>query len=164
QRDIGRLMGLTKTFALLNCWFRERKGKTLYATMDDAVEAISVWDKIAESQEHNLPPYVYEVYKDVILPAWQEKNEEKPPHEPWVGLSQQEVMKKHFKSRGMLLPEWQLRQQVLTMLETAGLITKEQDEKDKRRTLICPTVPPTKPDGSENNSESEGGVAEDRPE
>lgn len=164
QRDIGRLMGLTKTFALLNVWFRERKGKTLYATMDDAVEAISVWDKIAESQEHNLPPYVYEVYKDVILPAWQEKNEDKLPHEPWVGLSQQEVMKKHFKSRGTLLPEWQLRQQVLTMLETAGLITKEQDENDKRRTLICPTVPPTEPDGSENNSESEGGVAENRPE
>lgn len=140
QRDIGRLIGLTKTFALLNCWFRERKGRTIYATMDDVVEATRLWDKIAESQEHNLPPYIFNLYKEVILPAWEEKNDDKVFQDEWVGVSQQEIMRKHYATYGTHLAEWQLRQHILTMLETAGLIIREKDDKDRRHILICPTT------------------------
>ncbi|MCE9643080.1 MAG: toprim domain-containing protein [Candidatus Andersenbacteria bacterium] len=140
QRDIGRLIGLTKTFALLNCWFRQRKGRTIYATMDDVQEATRLWDKIAESQEHNLPPYVYDLYKDVILPAWKEKNEDKVMPDEWVGVSQQEIMRKHYTAYGTHLAEWQLRQQILPMIETAGLIIREKDDKDRRHILVCPTL------------------------
>jgi hypothetical protein len=140
QRDVGRLIGLTKTFTLLNCWFRQREGETIYANMDDVVEATRIWDKIAESQEHNLPPYVFNLYKEVILPAWEEKNEDKISQDQWVGISQQEIMRKHYASYGTHLAEWQLRQHILTMLETAGLIIREKDENDRRHILIYPTA------------------------
>jgi len=66
------------------------------------------------------------------------------------GLSRQEIMKKHFEVYGRFLPDWQLRQWIIPMLETSGLITQEADSFDKRKILISPT--------SEINSESEGGV------
>ena len=51
----------------------------------------------------------------------------------------------------------QLRQQILPMLETAGLIVQEQDHSDKRKMLIYPSllqqiIP------AERSSEIKGGV------
>jgi len=51
----------------------------------------------------------------------------------------------------------QLRQQILPMLETAGLIVQEADPSDKRKMMIYPTALSTKsPD--QKNSENGGGV------
>jgi DNA-binding MarR family transcriptional regulator len=50
--------------------------------------------------------------------------------------------------------------QILPMLETAGLITQEQDPNDKRKILIFPATAPEKESG-EGNSETEGGVKSD---
>jgi len=61
-------------------------------------------------------------------------------------------MKKHFEVYGRFLPDWQLRQWIVPMLETSGLITQEADQLDKRKILIYPT--------SENNSELDSGVEE----
>lgn len=138
QRDIGRLMGLTKIFALLNVWFRQRDGSTIIATKEDFGEALDLWNKISESQEYNLPPYVYELYKDVIVPAYNEKNlygfaEEK------TGITRKEILKKHYQVYGRMLQDWQVRQQIIPMLETAGLISQDADPDDKRQILITPT-------------------------
>jgi len=53
------------------------------------------------------------------------------------------------------LQDWVLRQQIIPMLDNAGLITQETDESDKRKILIYPTTQLTI---SQNNSELEGGV------
>ncbi len=168
QRDIGRITSLIKAFALLNLWFREKEGTTIVANEEDIQAAFKVWNIISESQELNLPPYVYEVYKDVILPAWQEKgqnlNGELTGATQPLGLTRQEIVKKHFQVTGRLLVDWFLRQQIIPMLENSGLITQGADPSDKRRMLIYPTSPLTVSLNEQNNSEPDGGVNNDNTE
>ena len=144
QRDIGRLISLIKSFAILNLWFRKRSGSTIVANEDDIEEAFRIWEAISESQELNLPPYIFQLYQEVILPAWNEKNQERKEEFEEVtgklGLSRQEIIQKHYQVYGRFIPDWQLRQQIIPMLETAGLITQERDPNDKRKMLIYPTA------------------------
>lgn len=161
QRDIKRLLSLIKSFAILNVWWRERNGSTITANEEDINEAFKLWDKIAISQELNLPPYIYNLYKEVILPAWEVKNSDRSEVFEEItgklGLSRQEVLDKHFEVYGRMLDSHQLRQQILPMLETAGLIVQEQDPSDKRKIMIFPSslyrLSPEK-----RNSEMESGV------
>lgn len=158
-RDIGRICSLIKVLALLNLWHRERDGAAIIASDDDIQEALDIWDSIAESQEFNLPPYVYDLYKNVLLPRLIEKNGELQDGIVILGLSKQEILQKHFQVYGRYLPDWQFRQEIIPMLETAGLLTEEKDDPiDKRKILYYPTLPLTIPASEENNSESRGGV------
>lgn len=150
QRDIGRLINIIKTFALFNLWFREREGDIIIASEDDIQEGVNLWEKISESQEYNLPPFVYNLYKDIILTAWEEKNGNSISGIE-QGLSRQEVVKKHYEIYRRPLADWLLRQQIIPMLESAGLISQEKDPNDARKYLIYPTPPLTT--SEENNSE-----------
>ena len=129
MRDVGRLIALVKAFALLNLWHREKTGSVITANDEDIKETLRIWDIISESQEYNLPPYVYKLYREVIIPTYQDKG---------VGITKQEIMQKHCQIYGRPLVDWQLRQEILPMLETAGLVTQEPDTEDKRRILIYP--------------------------
>ncbi|MBI3615149.1 MAG: hypothetical protein HY211_01405 [Candidatus Omnitrophica bacterium] len=131
MRDIGRLMSLIKGFALLNFWHRERQGPTVIANPSDHEEAFRLWEQVSVSQEHDLPPYIFQVYQEVIAPAFQAKGS---------GLTRQEVLKQYFKTYGRPLAAWQFRQEILPMLDTAGLIVEEPDPDDKRRMLIVPVL------------------------
>ncbi len=161
QRDIKRFLSLIKSLALLNVWWRERNGSTITANEEDINEAFKLWDKISVSQELNLPPFIYNLYKEVIVPAWNKKNDNAGKLEKEyfgkIGLSRQEVLSKHYEVYGRMLDNNQLRQQILPMLETAGLIIQEQDPDDKRKVLIYPSsllqISEVK-----INSEIEGGV------
>ncbi len=161
QRDIKRLLSLIKSFAILNVWWRERNGSTITANEEDINEAFKLWDKIAVSQELNLPPYIYNLYKEVILPAWEAKNSDRSEVFEEItgklGLSRQEVLDKHFAVYGRMLDSHQLRQQILPMLETAGLIVQEQDPSDKRKIMIFPSSL-YQLSGVKINSEMESGV------
>lgn len=161
QRDIARIISLTKSLALLNLWFRERDGESIIADEGDITEAFKIWDSISESQELNLPPYIFSLYKEVISPAYNEKNENKTgligEEIGELGLTRQDILRKHFQVYRRHLADWQLRQQIIPMLDTAGLIRQEADPKDKRKILVYPTVPLTiSPE--QRNSELEGGV------
>ncbi|MFC1737748.1 toprim domain-containing protein [Planctomycetota bacterium] len=146
-RDIGRLISLVKVFALLNLWFREKDGSTIVANDNDIKEAFKVWDVISESQELNLPPYIYQLYQEVILPAWNEKNESRAEGFEEItgelGLARQDIVQKHYQVYGRFIADWQLRQQIIPMLDTAGLIHQDPDPTDRRRLLIYPTTPLT---------------------
>ena len=61
-----------------------------------------------------------------------------------------------------MLDNYQLRQQILPMLETAGLIVQEQDPNDKRKYLIFPSSIRLLSD-SDKSSESDSGVNEQPP-
>lgn len=139
QRDIGRIISLVKVFALLNLWFREKNAFIITANEDDVREAFKVWDSISESQELNLPPFVYNLYKDVIQTAYKDKNGE-PEGVVKIGLTRQDIMQKHYEVYGRFLPLWQLKEQIIPLLEAAGLIGQEQDSTDRRKTLIYPTA------------------------
>lgn len=162
QRDIGRIISLVKVFALLNLWFRERHGLALIACDEDIHEAFKIWDVISESQELNLPPYVYNLYKDVIVKAYKDKNGDLEGDIGKRGLSRQEILQEHYAIHGRFLPDWYLRQQIIPPLEAAGLIIQEADPNDKRKMLIYPTSQITaSPDT--NNSELQGGVTDSLP-
>ena len=62
QRDIGRIIAIIKCFAVLNLWWRTKEGATIIANEDDVQEAFKVWARISESQELNIPPYLYNMY------------------------------------------------------------------------------------------------------
>ncbi|MFC1727575.1 hypothetical protein ACFL0Y_03560 [Patescibacteria group bacterium] len=143
QRDIARVISLIKVLALLNLWFRKKDGQAVIANDQDIKEAFKIWETISESQELNLPPYVLNLYHDVIVEAYKTVDR---------GLSRQEIMKKHFEVYGRFLPDWQLRQWIIPMLETSGLITQEADQLDKRKILVFPSI--------EIYSELGGGVEE----
>jgi len=136
QRDIKRFISLIKSFALLNLWWREHSGATIIANKDDFNEALLLWNNLSRSQELNLPPYIYNLYIEVILPAWQIKNQNRKIR---VGLLRSEVLSKHYAVYGRMLDGTQLRQQILPMLETAGLIEQAHDPTNRRQKCIHPT-------------------------
>jgi DNA primase len=144
SRDVGRLISLVKGFALLNLWFREREDSTITANQDDIEEAFRIWDGISESQELGLPPYIYQLFQEVIVPAYKEKNKGRAEGleeaTGSLGLTRQDISQKHYEVYGRFIPDWQLRQQIIPMLETAGLIRQEPDLNDKRKMLIYPTT------------------------
>lgn len=163
QRDIGRIIALIKAFALLNVWFREKDGSTITANDDDINSAFKIWRAISESQEFNLPPYIYKIYKEVIVPFWLEKNgvlgegTQILTGAKQFGVTRREITQEHLRVCGRTLPDWLLRQQLIPMLENAGLITQDPDPDDKRKILIYPTALLAGSD-AQNNSESDGGV------
>jgi len=136
QRDIKRFIALIKAFALLNLWHRGRDGSTITAHADDFAEAHALWMELAESQELNLPPYVLQLYREIILPAWQNKNRAYGGRT--VGLTRAEALTEHYRVYGRMLDATQFRQQILPMLETAGLIVEEHDPHNRRRKFIYP--------------------------
>ena len=155
QRDAGRFIDIIKSFALLNFMFRERKGNLLIADIKDVEEAIKIWDNISESQDYGLSPYAYQLFKEIITPAYEKKNKENINFEK-LGISRQEISKMHYELYGRLLPDWQLRQDILPALETAGLITQDIDPNGSRKKLVYPTLLLTVSDNS--NCELYGGV------
>jgi len=164
QRDIKRLTSLIKSSALINLWWRDKTGTTITANDEDIEQAFKIWESISENQDLNLPPYIYKIYQEVILKAWDEKNKNSEGDDAikikMFGLTRQEVLQKHFDIYGRMMDTNQLRQQILPMLETAGLIVQEADENDKRKLLIYPTALFTK-SPNQNNSELEDGVKND---
>ena len=164
QRDIGRIISIIKSFAMLNVWFRQKEDSTIIANEDDIQEAFKVWDAISESQEFNLPPYIYQLFQDIIVPAWNEKNQNRSEGFEEItgqlGLTRREITQKHIQVYGRVLADWLLRQQIIPMLENSGLIAQEADQNDKRKMLIYPTTTLTI-STKQNNSELDGGVTPD---
>lgn len=157
QRDIGRIISLVKAFALLNLWFRQKDGSSIVANDDDINAAFTLWGIIAESQELNLPPYIYNLYREVILVIYQNKNNGSLS-EIKLGVTKQDILQKHFEVYSRHLPDWQLRQQIIPMLETSGLIISDSDPNDKRKPIYYPTTQLTKDQVKENYRELKGGV------
>lgn len=138
-RDIGRLISLVKAFALLNLWHRDKVDLSIIANDEDIKQALELWDSISQSQEFNLPPYIYNLYLEIILPAFTDNT---------AGLTRKVIIRKHYEIYERPLPDWQLRREILPMLEMAGLIIQESDPDDKRKMLIYPIETKNKVDST----------------
>lgn len=157
QRDIGRILSLIKVHALMNLWFRERDGDFVCANDQDIMSSFSLYDLISQSQELNLPPYVLNIYTNIIWPLY---NKKAKMSGCFVGVTRQEIQKEHYKIHGRHIPDWQLRGEVLRSLENSGLITQEQNPTDKRQTVVVPTMD-AELSTDENNNKVSGGVIPD---
>ena len=140
QRDIKNLISIIKAIALLNLWWRNREGGTITANREDVQEGFKIWDSIYASQEFSLPPYVFNLYRDVILSCWFERNKDLKPGENPQGISRQEILDFHYKTRGSMLDGTRLRSEIIPILETAGLILQETDPFDKRIKRVIPLI------------------------
>ncbi len=156
QRDIAKIMNIIKSFALINYWFREKDGLSIVANDEDIKNAFEIWDSLSDAQSLGLPPYIYDLYNDVIVAEFHKVND-KNIGVP-VGLTRGRISSTHYEVYGRYIADWQLRQ-IITMLETAGLIYQEADEIDKRKMLVYPTF--AKKESRSNNSEVIGGVLAD---
>lgn len=156
QRDINKLVSIIKAFALLNMWFRERKNNILIASDTDIEEGVKLWEKISESQDYNLPPFIFNLFREVILVAWNE-NDQKDLNGAKLGLTRQTIINKYYEVYKRSLDNWLLRQQILPMLQSCGLISQERHPVDKRKFLVYPSLPLA--NSPENNSErNPGGI------
>ncbi|MCP6718059.1 MAG: hypothetical protein KJI70_00725 [Patescibacteria group bacterium] len=130
SRDIARLISLTKAFALLNLWHRGiNENKVITCKKEDFKNALKIWEVISQSQELNLPPYIFDLFNKIVLPLW---------IEGIVGITRQEIMNEHFRCYGRPISDEQLRREIVPMWSTAGLITQEPDSMDRRKMLIIP--------------------------
>jgi hypothetical protein len=163
QRDVSHLMSLIKCIALLNVWFRRDESGYVTATQSDIDQGFKVWQKINESQELNLPPYIYDFYKKYIVPIYLEKNSGRD--EAFVsmtgdlGVSRKEIIHRHYELESRLPNDDILRRQILPMLEAAGLISQEKDPNDKRNKLIFPQLlEPEQYSGERGGATNEGQI------
>jgi len=132
QRDIKRILSLIKTHCLLNLWQRESSGDLVIVTnTEDITAGFKLWDEIALSQELSLPPYVYQVYLEVVLTLFKEKND---------GLTRNEIVQHYSQVYGRPLADWTLKRELIPAWEMNGLIRQEQDPADRRIHLIYPTT------------------------
>ncbi len=161
QRDAGRFISLTKAFALLNFMFRERKGNVIVAAREDIEEAVRLWESIGESQELNLPPYVLELHRRVIVPAYEAKRKNTLADEG-TGITMADIQRRHYKVYGGSISYPKLRQEILPMLESAGLIEQAKDYNgDGRRTIVTP-IDTAEPQ-PERNMPARAGVSGEEP-
>jgi hypothetical protein len=126
-RDVARFINLVKASALLNLWSRERTSDgAIIANYEDIEQALKLWQTIAEAQEFNLPVYVFNVFKEVILPVLKAKD----------GRTRQEIIREHKSVYGNSLADWQLQKNILPLLEAATLIFQGKDPSDNRNMLV----------------------------
>lgn len=134
MRDAGRLMSIIKTLAIHNLWYRERDDdNNIIANDQDIEDAFKIWKILGVTQELGIPPYVFRVFQEVILPIYDE-----------VGVTRTDIMKKHFEVYGRPVSSKFLRTEILPPLESVGLISQEPDPSDKRRMLVFVPTPHSK--------------------
>ena len=143
MRDVGHLMSLIKSAALLNVWFRRQPDGLIVASQSDIDQIFELWGRLVESQDMNVPPSVMRFYKMFILPAFAEKlvrlEYAEDMTERRVGLSRQELSGYYYRNEGAPLNDEQLRKQILPQLENSGMIVQLKPEKgDKRSPHIFP--------------------------
>lgn len=152
QRDIGRVMSLIKAMALLNFAHRDFHDGKITASAEDIEEAMRIWELLTPTQEYNISPYIYGIYKQVIVAAYREL----PKGE--MGVTRRAILSKHNTVFNRPLSDAKLRQEVLPMLDTAGLIYEVSSPRDGRVMLIVPSeFSERKPD--DGNSEEGGGAS-----
>jgi hypothetical protein len=160
-RDLERLVSLAQALALFNLWHRKKDAEgNIYVNEEDIENAFAIYGEIAECQELGIPPYLHQMFKDIIEPLYLEKNSECKGGEGTLeryseyrsgegtpkGLARKEIIARHFDVYGRPLPEWLLRQEILPTLESVGLVFEEEDPDNRRRKLIyvgTPTPTPT---------------------
>ncbi|MEI8339607.1 MAG: toprim domain-containing protein [bacterium] len=136
MRDVKKLMSLVKAMALMNLWWRERSGNTITANEDDVIQALALWRHISSSQELNISPYAYEIFKKVIVPAFEEKNKGKDSSGAKDGITRKDITIKHYDVFERRINLDALRLEIIPTLESAGLITCEKDSADGRKEVV----------------------------
>lgn len=126
QRDIGRLLALIKAHTLLNVWHRQRVEKAIIATEEDVQVGFSIYSEISTANELGLPPEVYNIYI---------KLKEQIPEE---GVTRKDFQRLYYQTFYRTIGKKRL-DEILSILQSVGLLTEEPDPNDRRQKLLIPT-------------------------
>ena len=136
QRDIKHIINIAKAVALMNPFDKMISDDSILANEEDIDIAFDLWGSIGKSQQLNLPPYIMEIYyEDIFKPYVMEYKKNLKSK----GLERNDILKSYFRRTSRPLDTITFRQQILPMLENAGLIYQQRDNEDKRKYLIYPT-------------------------
>ncbi len=134
NRDIKRLVSIIKCHCLLNLWFRETEGNNLLISRTDIDAILPLWNKLTEGQDLNLPPYIYEIYKKVLIPIHEKKKASKVNSE--LGITRNEIKERFYKEFNRPIADHDLRSNIIPVLKNAGLVYEEKHPTDKRTILL----------------------------
>lgn len=128
QRDFPRLIALIKAFALLNLQDREKdKNGRLFANGTDIENGMSLYSKLAPSNELGMPPDLYDFWKNKIEPVLLLK-----------GLHRKEISRLYYDHFEVRIGEYR-RNKIIDLWLDIGLVTVDSDPEDARRKLIFST-------------------------
>ena len=119
QRDISRLIGMIKAHALLNLWHRENTNNSVIINSEDIIEGFRLYNKISLSNEMGLPPEIYRIYEAL------------KPRIPQIGLTKKAIAVQYYEAYRRPIGKKRL-DNIITMLESAGLLREEKDSNDGR--------------------------------
>jgi len=126
QRDIGRLLALIKAHALLNLWHRERVENAIVINEEDVLQGFNLYHEVSAANELGIPPEVFNIYIEL---------------EPQIldqGLTRKEFQALYYQKFHRTIGTKRL-DELLSLLQAAGLVTEEVDQNDRRRKLLLPT-------------------------
>lgn len=126
QRDISRVLALIKAVALLSLWERERIGDSILVNENDVEEGYQLYLGISAANELGLPPETYNIYAKLVPQISEE------------GITLREFQKLYYKTFHRVLGKRKI-DEIVGLLESAGLIACEPDPNDRRRKLLLPT-------------------------
>jgi hypothetical protein len=126
QRDIGRLLALIKACALLNLWQRKRIDNSIIVNEDDVKVGFSLYEEISTANELGLSPEIYNIYI---------KLREQIPEE---GATRKELQTIYYKTFHRTIGKKRL-DEILSILQSVGLIMEEPDPNDRRQKRFLPT-------------------------
>jgi hypothetical protein len=129
-RDFPRLIALAKGHALLNYTHRRTdKPDVIEANRRDVEVALELYSHIAQANELGIPPQLLQWYTTVLVPIWQSQSEV---------ADRKAILRKHLEIYHQPLDRNRLEREFIPSLESANLVSPEQDPDDKRRVLYAP--------------------------
>jgi hypothetical protein len=138
QREISHFISLVKAIALVNAPFRMRDDGKIVATNVDVDEAAKLWSPLSKSMSYGVSPQVFGFYKNYILSAYYTK--QKNSALPITGVTYDEITAEIFNQTGSYPNTENNRKQYVRALKTAGLISCNKDQDDKRQNIVVPLV------------------------
>ena len=136
-RDLGRLYSLVYGHALLNVFNRERiSDTTIRASIIDIAEAIKLYKPVIEAIERNLSPELLDFLTEVVIPAYQKKNEKKEEREQ-LGLSYYALIRSYERKYGRSITYDKLKSWMKTLV-ISGAVIEDRDPSDRRTSLYSP--------------------------
>jgi len=128
QRDITRVIAFIKAHALLNLWQRKHDiiKDVVYVNQEDVLVGFKLYERISKANELGLPPGVYDIYIRLL---------KDDPNLTESGISRKEFQRRYFALFQRILGKKRL-EEIITLLESTGLIIEEPDPTDKRMKSI----------------------------
>ncbi|MEM2619019.1 MAG: hypothetical protein QW356_06005, partial [Candidatus Hadarchaeales archaeon] len=128
-RDIQHFFNLAKAMTMLNLWSRSVDDDGYLVMEKSDLDAVAqVYERVWEAQESGLPPFLLQVYRDVLLPL--------ANGGPGEGIKVDTALRRFHEVYGYTMRKDKFVQEIVTPLEAAGYVRYGPDPEDARSRVI----------------------------